>query len=247
MTEPAAPILATHDLGKRFGALWAVRGIHLALRPGSITGLLGPNGAGKTTLIRLCAGLLRPDAGHVSIAGEWQTPANLHTRARLGIVSADAPLAGELTVGHMLRLQGVLYGLHGARLHTACAHAVNEFCLSEFQRRRIGVLSTGMRQRTAIACAMLHQPEVLLLDEPTVGLDPDVRRHIWDCLRAVAQGGVAILLTTHYLEEAARLCQLVHLIVRGMVVMSIAPAEMGGSAERFEREYLRIVQQETGA
>jgi len=241
------PVLATHDLGKRFGTLWAVRGIQLALQPGSITGLLGPNGAGKTTLIRLCAGLLRPDAGHVSVAGEQQTPANLHARARLGVVSVDAPLTGELTVMHMLRLQGVLYGLYGAHLRAACARAVDEFCLGEFQHRRISVLSTGMRQRAAIASAMLHQPELLLLDEPTVGLDPDVRRHIWDCLRAVAQRGVAILFTTHYLEEAARLCQLVHLIVRGTVVMSIAPAEMDGSAERFEREYLRIVQQETGA
>ncbi|MCX7002956.1 MAG: ABC transporter ATP-binding protein [bacterium] len=223
------PVLATHDLGKRFGALWAVRGIQLTLQSGSITGLLGPNGAGKTTLIRLCAGLLRPDAGHVSVAG------------------VAAPLTGELTVMHMLRLQGVLYGLHGAHLRAACARAVDEFCLGEFQHRRISVLSTGMRQRAAIASAMLHQPELLLLDEPTVGLDPDVRRHIWDCLRAVAQRGVAILFTTHYLEEAARLCQLVHLIVRGTVVMSIAPADMDGSAERFEREYLRIVQQETGA
>ena len=138
--KTTTPVLATHDLGKRFGALWAVRGIQLALQPGSITGLLGPNGAGKTTLIRMCAGLLRPDTGHVSVAGEQQTPANLHTRARLGVVSADAPLIGELTVVHMLRLQGVLYGLHGARLRAACAHAVDEFCLGEFQRRRIGVL-----------------------------------------------------------------------------------------------------------
>lgn len=240
-------LLKTNEIAKVYRGRRVVDGINVTVGRGEIVGLLGPNGAGKTTLIRLCAGLLRPDAGHVSVAGEQQTPANLHARARLGVVSVDAPLTGELTVMHMLRLQGVLYGLYGAHLRAACARAVDEFCLGEFQHRRISVLSTGMRQRAAIASAMLHQPELLLLDEPTVGLDPDVRRHIWDCLRAVAQRGVAILFTTHYLEEAARLCQLVHLIVRGTVVMSIAPAEMDGSAERFEREYLRIVQQETGA
>ena len=244
MAAPDAPVLQMHGLGKRFGAFWAVRSISLALQPGTITGLLGPNGAGKTTLIRMCAGLLRPDTGCVTIAGEEQAPDNLRARARLGVVSADAPPMGELTVAQVLRLQGTLYGVRGAALQTACRTAADEYCLNDFLGRRVRVLSTGMRQRVAIACAMLHAPDVLLLDEPTVGLDPDVRAHIWECIRTLAQRGVTVLFTTHYLEEAARLCSIAHLIVRGALAMSIAPDAMDGSGARLERAYLDAVQQE---
>jgi len=244
MTECAGAVVRMERVGKRFGALWAVHDVSLALAPGAITGLLGPNGAGKTTLIRMCAGLLRPDTGRVLIAGETQTSDNLRARALIGVVSADAPPLGELTVAQLLQVRGALYGLHGAALAAACAAAAEEYELHAFLARRVQVLSTGMRQRVAIACAMLHAPRVLLLDEPTVGLDPDVRAHLWGCLRALAQRGVTLLLTTHYLEEAARLCDLAHLMVHGRLVMSISPAGMDGSAARLERAYFDAVQHE---
>lgn len=240
----ATPVLEVRGVGKRFGAMWAARDVTLTVAPGSIVGLLGPNGAGKTTVIRLCAGLVRPDTGSVHVAGEAHEPGNVRVRALLGVVSADVPPMGELRVAEVLRLHGTLYGLHGAALATACADVVETYGLNEFLTRRVRVLSTGMRQRVAVACAMLHAPRVLLLDEPTAGLDPDVRAHLWACLRGLAQRGVALLLTTHYLEEVARLCDIAHLMVGGTVVMSITPAALDGSVARLERAYLQAVQQE---
>lgn len=203
-------------------------------------GLLGPNGAGKTTLIRVCAGWLTPDQGMVWVDGQRQALMARAARMRLGVVSRDAPLYNELTVMETLSLHATLYGLDADQCSQICRNAITEYRLQEIATRRIGVLSTGMLQRVAIATAMLHQPAVLLLDEPTVGLDPDVRHHIWECLARLRRHGVAILLTTHYLEEAAYLCDTVHLLVNGGITATIAPSTVDGPAA-LERAFLSAI------
>ncbi|MCX7848556.1 MAG: ABC transporter ATP-binding protein [bacterium] len=238
------PMVELCGVGKRFGAMWAVRDVTFAVQPGCVTGLLGPNGCGKTTLLRLCAGLLRPDTGTVRIAGVTQGPEAVVARAQLGMVSADAPLMNELTVAQALELQGILQGLRGAALRAACAHVTEEFALGDFLHRRVQVLSTGMRQRAAIASAMMHAPRVLLLDEPTVGLDPDVRAHLWNCLRALAARGVALLLSTHYLEEVVRVCDWAHLLVRGTLSLSMNVRAMEGSVTALEQAFFAALLQE---
>ncbi len=239
--------LSIRNINKRFGHLWANKNISFDVETGKVIGLLGPNGAGKTTLIRICAGWLKPEKGEVIINGEKQSVSNLKTRLRLGVVSRDAALHGELTVTETLSLYASLYGLTGTDKKAACEEVISDYYLHEFVNKRIDTLSTGMFQRVAIARAMLHKPSVLLLDEPTVGLDPEVRKHIWDCLKNLKEQGVAMLFTTHYLEEAATLCDKIHLMVDAKVVLSVDSGSMDGSVKILEREYMKVVENETYA
>lgn len=236
--------LRVQRVSRRFGAVPALRDVSLTVQAGEIVGLLGPNGAGKTTLIRVCAGWLEADTGNVFIADERQTSSARKPRAALGIVSRDAPLYDELTVVETLRLHAGLRGLGGTAAQAACAQAIENYRLREIATRRVGVLSTGMRQRVALAVALLHAPRVLLLDEPTVGLDPDVRQHIWQFLRAAAARGVAMLLTTHYFDEAARVCDRVHLLVNGVLGAPLTPRTDEHAAAELERAFAAAVQWE---
>ncbi len=245
LAHPADALLFINSVSKRFGPILANRNISFAVRGGEICGLLGPNGAGKTTLIRQCAGWLEPDEGSIWIKGIRQAAGERRTRRLLGIVSHDAPLYSELTVRETLVLQGTLYELAGRALREAITDALSRYHIERFAGRRIGELSTGMRQRVAIACAMLHRPAVLLLDEPTIGLDPEVRRYIWDCLQAAARAGSALILTTHYLEEAAHLCRTVYLLVDGEIAVSLSPGEEGHTAALLEQAYQQAVAYES--
>jgi len=236
--------LSIQHVAKHYGAITAVRDLSLAVPAGAIVGLLGPNGAGKTTLIRMCAGWLDADAGGVLVNGVRQDTDAAGPRRQLGIVSRDAPMIDELTVVETLRLHAMLHGLPGPATAAACTQALEEYRLQDFAKRRIGVLSTGMRQRVAIACALLHRPAVLLLDEPTVGLDPDVRQHIWACLQDAARRGVAMLLATHYFDEAATLCQTVHVLRNGAITLSLAPGANPDTARQLERAYLDALRAE---
>ena len=239
--ESPAPPLCLRELSKRFGATQAVRAVNLTLPRGEIAGLLGPNGAGKTTLIRLCAGWLEPDAGEILIDGLAAPAVNRRARSRLGVVSRDMAFQPAFNVREVLWLQATLYGLRGAARREACDHAIATYRLGDVARRLVSVISTGMYQRLAIAAALLHAPSLVLMDEPTTGLDPDVRLHIWDCLEAVRARGTTVLLSTHYLEEAARLCRTVHLMVQGRVAATVATEHGSDGAARLEREYLRVV------
>jgi ABC-type multidrug transport system ATPase subunit len=237
--------LVIQSVSKKFGSICANRTISLTVHAGEICGLLGPNGAGKTTLIRQCAGWLEPDEGTITILGVRQTANERRTRRRLGIISHDAPLYRELTVREALVLQGTLYELSGQALRDAVSDAITRYHIEQFANRRIEKLSTGMRQRVMIASAMLHKPAVLLLDEPTVGLDPEIRQYIWSCLHAAADAGAALILTTHYLEEAANLCQKVHLLVDGAIAVSLSPGKDGHTAHQLEQAYQQAVAFET--
>jgi ABC-2 type transport system ATP-binding protein len=247
MTPPAQTALSIRQVTRRFGSIAANNRISIDIAPGDVVGLLGPNGAGKSTLIRICAGWLRADSGEVFIHGIRQSMRDLRPRRQLGVVSADAPLCPELTVNECLAWHAVLQGLSCRASREACSAALEQFKLFADARRPAGHLSLGLRQRLRLACASVRQPALLLLDEPTASLDPEMRRGIWDILRSLAAKGTAILMCTHDLQEAAHLCATVHLLLGGAIVCSMQPGKMNGAANRLEQEYLRAIQNEKAA
>jgi ABC-type multidrug transport system ATPase subunit len=236
-----APALAVQGISKRYGSVWANRDVSLTVPAGDILGLLGPNGAGKTTLIRICAGLIAADAGTVLVGGRRVERGDATQRTRLGLVSRDVPLQEELRVDEALRVQAALYGMFGTANAARCAEVIAQFHLRDFAQQRISRLSSGMRQRTALAAAVLHRPTVLLLDEPTLGLDPEARQTLWDCLRQLVAGGTAILLTTHYLEEAHGLCSAVVVMVNGAPAYT-ARAQASATPPDLSAAYLAALQ-----
>ena len=208
-------------LHKAFGEVRAVEGIDLEVKPGECFGLLGPNGAGKTTTIEICEGLTTPDAGTVELLGRnWQQDAN-ELRQLIGIQLQETQFPEKLTVEEVLRLFRSFYR-RGMTLDEAIALAQ----LEEKRRARVGGLSGGQKQRLAMATALVGDPELLFLDEPTTGLDPQARRHVWDLVERLKQAGRTIILTTHYMEEAERLCDRVAIMDHGRVIALGTPKEL---------------------
>jgi ABC-2 type transport system ATP-binding protein len=199
----------------------AVNGLDLEVEAGECFGLLGPNGAGKTTTIEILEGLLPASAGEVEILGQRWDRNEMELRQRIGITLQETRLAEKLTVRETLTLFRSFYG-HGQSAEAAEA-AVG---LTEKAASYVGKLSGGQRQRLAVACALVGDPELLFLDEPTTGLDPQSRRQLWDILRGFKRQGRTILLTTHYMDEAERLCDHVAIVDRGKVIALGTPAEL---------------------
>src|SRR5437870_1838300 len=203
------------------GKVEAVRGIDLDVPVGECFGLLGPNGAGKTTTMEILEGLMQPTSGDVEILGQhWNRNAN-EIRQRIGISLQETRLGDKLTVREVLTLFRSFYptGLEPAQ-------AIKRVSLEEKARAYVSKLSGGQRQRLAVACALVGDPELLFLDEPTTGLDPQSRRQLWDILRGFRAQGRTILLTTHYMDEAERLCDRVAIIDLGKVIALGSPAEL---------------------
>ena len=205
---PPLPAEATGDLivlehvHKTFGAVHAVNGLSLRIHAGEIFGLIGPNGSGKTTLIRLLLGLLRPTSGSVCVLG--QRMPNWRAAPSIGYMTQASALYGELSVRENLAFFGSLYGLRGRALDTRIREVVELVDLTERVRSPIQTLSGGMRQRVSLACALVHQPRLLILDEPTVGIDPELRHTFWDYFAQLTQQGVMLVISTHHLDEATR-------------------------------------------
>jgi ABC-2 type transport system ATP-binding protein len=219
MSTPIALRLA--GLTKRFGEVIAVAGIDLEVRPGECFGLLGPNGAGKTTTIEICEGLTDADSGTVEVLGRnWGTDAR-GLRERLGIQLQDTQLSDKLTVAETLRLFRSFYPR---------GHAVDDVIdlvqLGEKRRARVHTLSGGQKQRLALACALVGDPELVFLDEPTTGLDPQARRQVWDLVERLQSMQRTIMLTTHYMEEAERLCDRVAIMDHGRIIALGTPREL---------------------
>ncbi len=216
-----ATALSCRDLVKRYGDVVAVDGLTLEVRSGECFGLLGPNGAGTTTTIEICEGLTEADAGEVTILGTSFARDGRGLRERLGISLQETQLNDKLTVEETLRLFRSF-----DRRGRSPADLMAELALEEKRNARVGKLSGGQKQRLAVACALVGDPELLFLDEPTTGLDPQSRLQLWDLIRLFRRGGGTVLLTTHYMEEAERLCDRVAIVDRGKVIAHGTPAEL---------------------
>ena len=220
------PSLQVHALRKSYGDVVAVAGLDLVVHPGECFGLLGPNGAGKTTTIEICEGLTAPDAGDVIVLGRRWGRDDGELRERLGISLQETQFAEKLTVRETVRLFRSFY--RRGPSHEAVIDMVQ---LQEKADARVGQLSGGQRQRMALACALVGDPELLFLDEPTTGLDPQSRRQLWELIEGLKAGGRAILLTTHYMDEAERLCDRVAIVDHGRVIAEGTPSELIASLQ----------------
>jgi ABC-2 type transport system ATP-binding protein len=215
------PSLSLRGLRKTFVDVVAVEGLDLEVARGECFGLLGPNGAGKTTTIEICEGLTLPDAGSVELLGlTWHTDAS-ELRQRIGIQLQETQFPDKLTVEETLRLFRSFYR-HGISVE----ESIQTGQLEEKRRSRVGGLSGGQKQRLAMACALVGDPELLFLDEPTTGLDPQARRHLWDLVDRLKQTGRTIILTTHYMEEAERLCDRVGIMDHGRIIALGTPLQL---------------------
>jgi ABC-2 type transport system ATP-binding protein len=209
-------------LKKRFGDVVALDGVDLELERGGCLGLLGPNGAGKTTTIEILEGLQAADEGQVELFGmAWGTGRDREIQSRIGVALQETQLADKLTVTEVLRLFRSFYS-RGHDLSTT----LERVGLVEKAAARVHQLSGGQRQRLAVACAMVSDPEILFLDEPTTGLDPQARRKLWEVIGDYLSGGGSALLTTHYMEEAARLCDRIAIVDEGRVIARGTPEEL---------------------
>ena len=208
--------MTAEGLYKRFGTVQALTGLSLEARAGEALGLLGPNGAGKTTFMHMMAGVTRPDAGHIQV-GQMGPPTRRRVRRLLGIAPQAVALYPRLTAAENLRFFGQLYGVPRAELKDRVEQGLALAHLQSRRDHRAGTFSGGMQRRLNLACAVIHQPQVLLLDEPTAGVDPQSRTHIFVSIANLRNQGLTIICSTHLLEEAQRLCDRVAIVDGGRV------------------------------
>jgi ABC-2 type transport system ATP-binding protein len=219
-------MLQAKGLWKSYGDKAAVRGVSLEVGAGEILGLLGPNGAGKSTTVAMLCGLTPPDRGAVTIGGSPVGDGASPAKRRIGLVPQDISLYEDLSAIGNLQLFGALYGIEGSLLQERSHAALELVGLADRAKSKPSTFSGGMKRRLNIACALVHDPDVLLLDEPTAGVDPQSRNAIFDNLEALRARGKALLYTTHYMEEAERLCDRVIIVDHGEVVASDRKADL---------------------
>ena len=221
MAQANGPALLLRGLRKSFGDVKAVDGLDLEVARGECFGLLGPNGAGKTTTIEICEGLTAPDAGSVELLGlNWGSGSG-ELRQRIGVQLQETQFPDKLTVEETLRLFRSFF-----KRGISVDESIETAQLEEKRKSRVAGLSGGQKQRLAMVCALVGDPELLFLDEPTTGLDPQARRHLWDLVDKLKQAGRTIILTTHYMEEAERLCDRVAIMDRGRVIALGTPQQL---------------------
>ncbi len=228
------------DVHKRFGPIQALRGVTLRVRRGEIYGLLGPNGAGKSTLIRLLAGLYRPDTGSVAVLGRPMP--NKEVLAQLGYMTQATALYSELTVWQNVSF---FAGLMGCRDEQAIAAAIEFVSLTERAHSRVSTLSGGMRQRVSLAVAVAHRPALILLDEPTVGVDPQLRAQFWEHFRGITRQGVTLIVSSHVMDEAER-CDRLGFLRNGQLIAEGTAESLRQAAgtTNLEEAFLRLAERQ---
>jgi ABC-2 type transport system ATP-binding protein len=212
------PLLSAKGVVKRFGPLTALDGVSLDIAPGEFFGLLGPNGAGKSTFMSLVAGLRPPDGGSLTVDGAGVAAGSAQARKALGLVPQHIALYEDLSAEANLRIFGELYGLRGEELAGRVSHVLEAVQLADRRADSVKTFSGGMKRRLNLAAALLHKPRLLLCDEPTVGVDPQSRNAIFDYLQELNRAGMTIIYSTHYMEEATRLCSRIGIIDHGKIL-----------------------------
>jgi len=221
-----APILKVDNLRKSYGAQEVVAGLSFALRPGECYGLLGPNGAGKTTTMRLCLGLSAPDSGSISLVGRPVPQQARAARLRVGVVPQLDNLDPDFTVAENLLVYGRYFGMSDAAIRARIPDLLEFAGLGARGDAHINTLSGGMKRRLTLARALVNDPDLVFMDEPTTGLDPQARHLIWERLRRLLAQGKTLLLSTHFMEEAERLCTRLAIMDHGRIVTEGSPAEL---------------------
>ncbi len=217
--------IETRGLRKVYGDLVAVEGLDLDIRQGEVFGLLGPNGSGKTTTIRMLTGLVRPTSGGATVVGIDVVKSPEKVRQRIGYMSQRFGFYEDLTVTENIRFYAGIYGLFGAEKKARVAEQQTVYALDQRAKQLAGALSGGWKQRLALACATVHRPALVFLDEPTAGVDPAARRLFWEMIRRQAAGGMTMIVTTHYMDEAER-CDRLAFLSRGHLIGLGTPAEV---------------------
>ncbi|MFG1776200.1 ATP-binding cassette domain-containing protein [Micromonospora sp. NPDC049051] len=212
--------------GRQTKTVDAVRGVDLKVTEGEIFGFLGPNGAGKTTTLRMLATLIEPDGGEATVAGADLRKDPAEVRRRIGYVAQGGSTWDESTAREELVLHARMYGIGKAEAHRRAARALDAFQLTEYADRKCKTYSGGQRRRVDIALGIIHEPQIVFLDEPTTGLDPQSRAHMWDEIRRLRADGMTVFITTHYLEEADALCDRIAIMDHGEVVAEGTPADL---------------------
>jgi lipooligosaccharide transport system ATP-binding protein len=223
MTVLHCRMLKVESLRKRYGELEVVRGVSFGVRPGECFGLLGPNGAGKTTTLRCCLGLTEADAGTIELAGLSVPSHAREARARVGVVPQFDNLDPDFSVAENLVVFGRYFGLSKRYCESRVPMLLEFAGLSDKGNAKIESLSGGMKRRLTLACALVNDPQVLFLDEPTTGLDPQARHLVWDRLKTLLNEGRTIILTTHFMDEAQRLCNRVAIMDNGALITENSP------------------------
>ncbi len=226
MTEHSTAAIEVHGLRKSFGEVVALDGLDLDVEAGIVFGLLGPNGAGKTTLVRVLATLLQPNQGRATVLGHDVVAEPLAVRRRIGLAGQFAAVDEELTGRENLEMIGRLYRLPGSEARRRADEVLERFGLSDAAGRRVVTYSGGMRRRLDLGASLVGRPPVLLLDEPTTGLDPGSRQALWSVVEELRREGTTVLLTTQYLEEADRLAQRIAVVDRGRIAAQGTAAEL---------------------
>jgi ABC-2 type transport system ATP-binding protein len=244
LMDGAMPALKVEELRKTYSnGILALDGISLEIKAGRFFGLLGPNGAGKTTLINTIVSLARPDSGVVEVFGRDAFEEFRQARRMIGVSPQEINLDKFLTVEEALLYHAGYYGVEKRKARERAEEMLERFGLADRRRQRVNTLSGGMKRRVLFARALMHDPKILFLDEPTAGVDIELRYKLWEYIRELNRGGLTILLTTHYLEEAEELCEEIALINEGKIAAQDTSAELKEEygARSIEEVYLKVM------
>lgn len=222
--NPLGNILQVDNLNVFYGNFQAVKDVSFSVKAGEIFGLLGPNGAGKTSTLSAVEGLLKPRSGSITVGGYNALEKPLHARALMGVQLQATSFQSELTIGEILKLYAGIYGV--TLSHEKLEQVLTDIKLTDAQNKKFGELSGGQQQRVSLVIATIHNPQLVLLDEPTTGLDPQSRRQLWERIERIRERGFGVLLTTHSMEEAESVCDRIAIIDHGRVIETDTPQGM---------------------